>query len=106
MIVLDTARQAKKTFRLFDQIIKTRQDIELAEIVLSRLTGEKSIPDALRTDIREAKQEIDQLKQEIDTTWEIISYLGRFTYRSSYDEKEQVGANGSNQSSEGKGLIP
>lgn len=91
----------KQVFRLFDSIVSLRSDIELTEIVITRLTGEKSIPDSLREDIQAFKTEINQSKREIQALQEVISYLGRFSYRSDYEEN----TNGPSERSEGERLI-
>ena len=41
----------KRILKLLDTIVETGKDIELTEDVISRLTGEKSIPDALTPQI-------------------------------------------------------
>ena len=91
----------KQIFRIFDSIVNLRSDIELTEIVLTRLEGEKSIPDSLREDIQAFETEINQSKREIEALQEVITYLGRFSYRSDYEEN----TNGPSERSEGERLI-
>ena len=94
----------KRILKLLDTIVETGKDIELTEDVISRLTGEKSIPDALRADIQDARQEITQAKHEIDTNWDVIYYLMRFDYRSDYGEKNRSDV--SNKTSTIKRTLP
>jgi FtsZ-binding cell division protein ZapB len=102
LITIAISSVEKQIFRIFDSIVSLRSDIELTEIVLSRLTGEKSIPDSLREDIQAFETEINQSKREIQAWQEVISYLGRFSYRSDYEEN----TNGPSERREGKRLIP
>ena len=109
LITIAVSSVEKQIFRIFDSIVNLRSDIELTEIdielteiVLSRLTGEKSIPDSLREDIQAFETEINQSKREIQAWQEVISYLGRFSYRSDYEEN----TNGPSERREGKRLIP
>ena len=102
LITIAISSVEKQIFRIFDSIVSLRSDIELTEIVLSRLTGEKSIPDSLREDIQAFETEINQSKREIQAWQEVISYLGRFSYRSDHEEN----TNGPSERREGKRLIP
>ena len=102
LITIAISSVEKQIFRIFDSIVSLRSDIELTEIVLSRLTGEKSIPDSLREDIQAFETEINQSKREIESWQEVISYLGRFSYRSDHEEN----TNGPSERREGKRLIP